>query len=244
MSVEKYNKQVYWDSRYKTEDTFEWFGKGYHDFRNILQPYLQKCYKILVLGCGNSPFSYDMYEDGYTQITNIDYSPICIEMMAEKYKNCEEMKWVEMNIKDLHFAPKSFDAVIEKGTIDALLVEEKDPWNVSDEGRLSVEKCLNQVTKVLKSNGRFISISFSQPHFRKQLYCCSQYEWDFNLKTMQIKDCFEYFVYVMTKGLSLSNADMQYEKMVANGRMSNANLMEKQKFLENDNENFLWDISL
>lgn len=36
---------------------------------------------------GNSPFSEQMYADGYKNITNIDFSEIVVEDMQLKYKN-------------------------------------------------------------------------------------------------------------------------------------------------------------
>ena len=42
--------------------------------------------KILNVGAGNSPFSETMYEEGYKNITNIDFSDIVVEDMKEKYQ--------------------------------------------------------------------------------------------------------------------------------------------------------------
>ena len=36
-------------------------------------------HKTLVLGCGTSPFSQEMYDDGFTNIISNDISPVCIE---------------------------------------------------------------------------------------------------------------------------------------------------------------------
>ena len=44
-------------------------------------------------GCGNSELSGDLYEDGYKNITNIDYSPVVISNMVQKYQHMPNMKW-------------------------------------------------------------------------------------------------------------------------------------------------------
>lgn len=42
-------------------------------------------------GCGNSRLSEEMYEDGYTDITNIDISRVVIDQMAERTRAMEGM---------------------------------------------------------------------------------------------------------------------------------------------------------
>jgi hypothetical protein len=37
---------------------------------------------VLVLGCGNSPFSAALYDAGFTNITSIDFSSVVIEKMT------------------------------------------------------------------------------------------------------------------------------------------------------------------
>jgi 2-polyprenyl-3-methyl-5-hydroxy-6-metoxy-1,4-benzoquinol methylase len=39
------------------------------------------------VGAGNSPFSEEMYAEGYKNITNIDFSEIVVEDMQLKYRN-------------------------------------------------------------------------------------------------------------------------------------------------------------
>ena len=58
---------------------------------------------ILMSGCGNSRLTEDMFEDGYTSITNIDISRVCIEQMVERYKDKPTLQWQQMNITALDF---------------------------------------------------------------------------------------------------------------------------------------------
>lgn len=39
------------------------------------------------MGAGNSPFSEEMYAEGYKNIINIDFSEIVVEDMQLKYRN-------------------------------------------------------------------------------------------------------------------------------------------------------------
>lgn len=71
---------------------------------------------VLIVGCGNSNFSSDLYDCGYHYITNIDYSHVVIEKMKVKNMNRAEMKWIQMDMKDMSlFHDNSFDVIIDKG---------------------------------------------------------------------------------------------------------------------------------
>lgn len=96
-------------------------------------------------GCGNSSLSEDMYRDGFHSITNVDYSAIVIENMKNRSAETRSMQWLVMDIKDLKFECGSFDVVMEKATLDALLVGERDPWRLSDESRTLIDDILLQV---------------------------------------------------------------------------------------------------
>ena len=98
-----------------------------------------------MLGCGNSMLSEDMYNDGYRNIVNIDFSSIVINNMKRKCQRLVDMDWMAMDITNMSFAPCSFDVVVEKATLDALLVEEKDVWNPSEGTRNTMDCVLSQV---------------------------------------------------------------------------------------------------
>merc|ERR1719282_1344104 len=69
----------------------------------------------------------------------------------------------------LTFPDDSFDLVVEKATLDSLLVEAKSPWDLTSPGHKLVSQSLREVKRVLKPCGLFLSITFSQPHHRVPL---------------------------------------------------------------------------
>ena len=92
-----------------------------------------------------------MYEDGFHSILNVDYSDIVIAEMRRRHASLAGMTWAVMDIKDMSELPsESFDVVLEKGTLDALLVEEKDLWNVSEEAEEMIDTILNEVSCEVK----------------------------------------------------------------------------------------------
>ena len=91
--------------------------------RGLLKIYMKPEHECLMLGCGNSELSEQMYDAGYTKITNIDISSVVIKQMADRSReNRPEMSFVVGDVTDLHmYTDNTFDILIDKSTIDALL---------------------------------------------------------------------------------------------------------------------------
>ncbi|KAL0483075.1 hypothetical protein AKO1_014962 [Acrasis kona] len=217
-NTSEYKLKSYWDSRFKEEEQFDWLGK-YEDIREPLSAILtDKSLKIMVLGCGNSTLSNDLHQDGYTNVISMDYSSVVIDKMSKKYPHLE---WVVMDVCDMSvITTGSYDIVLDKGVMDALVTDEKDPWNPSPSAIQCTRKMCKEVCRVLKKDGHFIQISFDQPHFRrlfiipeneddeqqvksltvpKQISAsCNCIGWNFEWRQLTSVG-FGYFMYVMKK---------------------------------------------
>jgi len=139
-----YKLKEYWDERYSKEESFEWC-KSYENIKELIHKHVKTNDKILILGCGNSSLSEDLYRDGYRNIVNIDFSPVVIDNMSIKCQDLVGMEWKVMDITKMSFEASTFDVVVEKATLDALLVEEKDCWNPSQEAKDCMNCVLSQV---------------------------------------------------------------------------------------------------
>ncbi|KAG9278300.1 EEF1A lysine methyltransferase 4 [Astyanax mexicanus] len=234
----EYKDMQYWNTRYQTEESFEWFG-DFSRFQHLLVQHVGRYDSILMLGCGNSALSTDMCQAGYTSITNVDYSSVCVETMAQRHSDCAGLSWVCMDIRRLAFPDASFDVVIEKGTLDAMLVDERDPWNVSDSSAHLLHQVLSEISRVLKPGGRFISVTFAQPHFRKRLYARTEYDWSINHH--HYGEAFHYFLYVLTKGEELSSEDAALERRLRTEAEAPPTAV---SFQDGENEDFLNNIAL
>lgn len=51
-----------------------------------------------------------------------------------------------MDARALTFLDGSFDVVLEKGTLDSMVVGETDPWRVSHEARMLLDQVLTEVS--------------------------------------------------------------------------------------------------
>src|SRR5690348_16387845 len=103
-----------------------------------------------------------------------------------------------MDMIDLQFDSGSFDVVIDKCAMDALLVTRQDHWDPEHELLEESEKYLNGVSKVLKHGGVYLQISFDQPHFRK-LFLNHPQKFNWSFSWVQFGGGLGYFLYVMRK---------------------------------------------
>lgn len=141
----------YWEQRYANEGdnaTYDWF-KNFSTLESILTPYLpSKDARILELGCGNSDLAPSLYAAGYTNVTSLDFSATLIRQMTARFP---DVNWVEMDIRELVEradelgGPNSWDVVIDKGTLDALVAEKGSVWDPSDRVRENARKEMDGV---------------------------------------------------------------------------------------------------
>lgn len=215
-----FSKREYWEERFEEEESYEWLVK-FDDVKRLITSSLKPSDSILIVGCGNSSFSKDLYNAGFSNIVNIDYSSVLIDKMKVQHADdCPHMQWIHMDMTKLIFPEASFDVVIDKAAMDALMVDEGDVWYPSGDVIQSVDKMCRGVEKVLKSHGIFMQISFAQPHFRTKYLMgyhaaglsvnpyethtghSDVYNWDLTAQSIDIEEgCLNSFFYVAKKSV-------------------------------------------
>jgi EEF1A lysine methyltransferase 4 len=68
------------------------------------------------------------------------------------------MKYEVMDVRDITYPDQYFDIALDKSTIDALLC--------GDNAYLNTAKMMNEVQRVLKTDGYYIGISYGKPENR------------------------------------------------------------------------------
>ncbi|GLT34742.1 hypothetical protein SLA2020_092410 [Shorea laevis] len=162
-TAQAYGEPQYWDDRYANESApFDWYQK-YPSLAPLIRLYVPHNHqRILVVGCGNSAFSENMIDDGYEDVVNVDISSVVIKAMQNKYQNRPQLKYIEMDVKDMSaFEAGSFDAVIDKGTLDSILC--------GSNGRHNSTQMLEEIERVLKDEGVYIVITYGAPPYRLSL---------------------------------------------------------------------------
>ena len=157
----QYGKAAYWDRRYQRsggDATFEWF-QSYATLQSILQAELRRSDRILDLGCGTSSLSQDMHADGFESIVGVDISATCIAQMKRRCADKPGLSWHVMDCTNLSgLDDASFDAVLDKGTLDALSCGSRSSFD-----KAAVAMCA-EITRVTRCDRAvYVVISMNAP---------------------------------------------------------------------------------
>lgn len=140
--------------------------------------------EMLVIGCGTSSLSYALvHELKMKLIVSLDNDESCIQYMREKYSRYhQQMKWVvydlvenyvqqqqqqrqrqggekEAEVEEMEYMKTaSYDLVVDKGTLDAVLVE----------GSIATMLC--EIFRVLKPGGVYFLCSLHCPQLLEPLF--------------------------------------------------------------------------
>ncbi|XP_038614395.1 eEF1A lysine and N-terminal methyltransferase [Tachyglossus aculeatus] len=163
-SCKDFGCAAYWEKffRQRGPAAFEWYG-SYGQLAALLHKYLRPSDRVLVVGCGNSELSEQLYDVGFQDIVNIDISEVVIEQMKERNAGRRpRMSFLRMDVTRLEFPDGHFQVVLDKGTLDAVLTDE-------EEATLErVDRMLAEVGRVLRVGGRYLCFSLAQAHVLKK----------------------------------------------------------------------------
>jgi len=119
----EYGTSDYWERRYAErvdEQTFEWYGSFVALEDAIVAALPSTKALILHVGNGNSALPERLWACGYKWQHASDISPTVISRMAERTRDCEGLHWAVEDATCMPHAMETFDAIIDKGTYDAL----------------------------------------------------------------------------------------------------------------------------
>ncbi|KAM4023480.1 eEF1A lysine and N-terminal methyltransferase isoform 2-T2 [Anomaloglossus baeobatrachus] len=164
-SSKEFSSSQYWEQffRRRGERAFEWYG-GYLELCAVLHKYIKPKDKVLVVGCGNSELSERLYDAGCQNLANIDVSEVVIRQMNERNANQRpNMTYQVMDATKTTFSDSHFQAVLDKGTLDAILTD-------TEAGTLeTATRLLTEVGRVLQCGGRYLCVSLAQAHVLEKL---------------------------------------------------------------------------
>nr|KAF6396603.1 eEF1A lysine and N-terminal methyltransferase [Rousettus aegyptiacus] len=162
-SSKEFGSVGYWEKFFQQrgKKAFEWYGT-YLELCGVLHKYIKPREKVLVIGCGNSELSEQLYDVGCQDIVNIDISEVVIEQMKERNAGRRpQMRFLRMDMTQMEFPDGSFQVVLDKGTLDAVLTDEEEKT------LQQVDRMLAEVGRVLQ--GRETEWLFGMEEGRKQL---------------------------------------------------------------------------
>ena len=112
---------------------------------------------------------------------------VCLVIQQTQRSSYDTHAGLEGDVRNLPFEAETFDVLLDKGTMDAMMTSKGDVWVhpkwVFRERSLTDRKCpqnppkadiencnkeVDEALRVLRPGGLFLYITFGQPHFRKR----------------------------------------------------------------------------
>lgn len=157
-SDSNFGRQEYWNEFYKQQDSFSWYSDW-----DDLEPFVQelipsKELRILIPGVGNDEAIVGMYDAGYRNLVLFDYAPEGVQC-ARRLLGPERSSTVELLVadaRDMPFESESFDAILEKGTLDAVYLSGGKDKALSTN---HLDMAVRELARVLKPGGIMMSIT-------------------------------------------------------------------------------------
>ncbi|KFU91301.1 Methyltransferase-like 13, partial [Chaetura pelagica] len=157
--------------------------------------------QVLVVGCGNSELSEQLYDVGLCEdIVNIDVSAAAVRQMRERSAGRRPgMSYLLMDVLQMDFPDAHFQAVLDKGTLDAILADEEEATLAK------VDRMFAEISRVLQVGGRYLCVSLAQAHvLKKAVGYFSQEGWVVRVHQLagsgdKQQFVLPVFIYVMTK---------------------------------------------
>jgi len=170
----KYGEGNYWDTRYGewAQDPYDWLFE-WPDVAAPTAAFVAQSDRILLPGCGNAPFSPDLYDAGYTNQVNVDTSVVVIDQMNERHASRPGMNYQAGDCCNLkpEFADSSFEAIIDKSLIDTLRC---------CTGSAGIcKEFIDEMYRLLKPQGTLIALSLNEYSYKDifRYYDKEEYDW-------------------------------------------------------------------
>lgn len=173
-----YGEAAYWDQRYQREPTcFDWY-QGFSGLEPVLKQHVPTTSNILHVGAGTSQLQADMVQrGGYQSILNTDISSVVVQHMQELHKSIPQLQYRIGDARSMpEFKNGAFDAVIDKGTLDAVLCGE----HAGDNATSMLDEC----SRVLRPGGVLMVVTYGEPCSRLPLLLQPCYGWHVELYVM------------------------------------------------------------
>ncbi|GAB1313469.1 hypothetical protein MFIFM68171_03679 [Madurella fahalii] len=201
----------YWNERYSQSDgstpTHEWF-RSFPD----LEPFFERNFfaspgltakdnpVVLHLGSGDSTIPVELAARGYKRQLCVDFSSAVVSLMSDRHAEIEGIEWRLMDVRDMQGVDDaSVDLAFDKGTLDAMI--HGSPWSPPQEVKDNTGAYLREVHRVLKDDGRFLYVTFRQPHFMKPLLNPDGL-WEVDMQILGDGGSFDYYGYSIRKVLA------------------------------------------
>lgn len=155
-----FGRQQYWDNLYKDagDEAFSWYS-GWQELAPFFSELIpDSSSRILVPGVGNDGTVVEMYDDGYQCLTVFDYAPEgcnCARRLLGPNRLANTQVLVA-DARNLPFDSDTFDAALDKGTLDAIYLSGGRSKELSAK---HLDMAVAEMGRAICSGGIVVSIS-------------------------------------------------------------------------------------
>ena len=173
---EDYSSLEYWNSRYTTGESA---GHVWYFGYDVLQPLLHSIvpekfspdpWSVLEIGCGDRPILPDLVKDPHFECcraVGVDYSPAIVRQLRQEERSSKRARtssegitnrvsYAQADARALTYHDESFDLVLDKGTIDAMMCSDA-------EGFINARSICSEASRVTRPGGAFVIVSHMNP---------------------------------------------------------------------------------
>ena len=145
--------------------------------------------KTLVLGGGTSTLGQTLIDNGWSDVTALDFSEVAVKRGLEMEPS---VNWLVGDARrlDESFGEGAFGSIVDKGTIDAIYL------SAGDDCDADVNAVSQGAARVLEPRGTFLCVSLSAPQYLWPLLQCDA--WD--IQQCEVRRLDGAFLYVMRRG--------------------------------------------
>ena len=155
--MENVNQAEFWQQRYE-QDSISWdMGQVSPPLKAYIDqlPESAKDQSILVPGAGNAYEVGYLHEQGFTNVTLVDFAPAPIAAFAERYPDFPAKHLICADFFELSPAQYQFDWVLEQTFFCAINPSRRDEY-------------VQQMAALLKPNGKLIGLLFDKEFGRNE----------------------------------------------------------------------------
>ena len=161
LDLPPYAEKSYWEKRYQEDkEVFEWYQEP-----DVLLPICKELVdadkKVLIIGNGNSDLPVVLNQNGFENITAIDFAKPAVVKSRRRNAEVEGITWKIMDIRKMtRFENGEFQAIVDKATLDCLFYA----------GEEDVLTAMAEISRVLRKRGVYICVSCAPPEERRKFF--------------------------------------------------------------------------
>ena len=157
-AAQPFGRQDYWQGVYEQQTSdFSWYA-AWPELEPFIVEWVSQDHDILLPGVGCDALLKDLWNAGYTELAAFDYAPRSIEYCQSTMLLPEEanVQLVVADARDLScYESASFDAVLDKGTLDAIFLA----GDTAAQRLNNLQRSISELQRVLRPGGIFWSLS-------------------------------------------------------------------------------------